>query len=512
MLTVMSIFGTRPEAIKMAPVIKELERHPESFRSVVCVTAQHREMLDQEIMEMSDGNKVGRGILNMLGMNRAVIYGMLTRIWGVIAGPVTMLLIAARFTKEQQGFYYTFGSLLGLQVFFELGLLFVVAQFASHEFVYLKWGESGRIEGDTEPLKRFVELLYKTTKWFGVASLLMVVGLVPAGLYFFNYGNEGVVHDFSWRIPWILAVIGTASNLLITPFFAVIMGSGDVVSVNHREMLGGVVGSLVSWFVIGMYGGLYAVSAVSFGISLIGWSYLIRTKPELLKLAISGIFHPESLPKSSRGISWWGEIWPMQWRMAISSGAAYFIMQLFNPVLFHYHGAAVAGQMGMTLSAANALLGICMTLLLAKNPEFGKLVAVRDWVSLDKLFFRVLIQAASLAVTGAVIGTCIIWFLQSNFSIGQRFIPTPYAALLFASMCVLVVINGFAVYLRAHKQEPLMVAILISSIIQGLVTWLLGMQYGVLGVVIGFFSVMVLFILPAVYFVWRRSRKYWHTA
>lgn len=45
-LKVMSVFGTRPEAIKMAPVIKELENN-EYFESVVCVTAQHREMLDQ---------------------------------------------------------------------------------------------------------------------------------------------------------------------------------------------------------------------------------------------------------------------------------------------------------------------------------------------------------------------------------------------------------------------------------------------------------------------------------
>jgi UDP-N-acetylglucosamine 2-epimerase (non-hydrolysing) len=44
---ILSIFGTRPEAIKMAPVIKALESHPEKFQSRVCVTAQHREMLDQ---------------------------------------------------------------------------------------------------------------------------------------------------------------------------------------------------------------------------------------------------------------------------------------------------------------------------------------------------------------------------------------------------------------------------------------------------------------------------------
>ena len=42
---VLSVFGTRPEAIKMCPLVKELEKH-EAIESVVCVTAQHRQMLD----------------------------------------------------------------------------------------------------------------------------------------------------------------------------------------------------------------------------------------------------------------------------------------------------------------------------------------------------------------------------------------------------------------------------------------------------------------------------------
>ena len=46
-LTILSVFGTRPEAIKMAPVIKELGRYPDRVRSVICSSGQHREMLDQ---------------------------------------------------------------------------------------------------------------------------------------------------------------------------------------------------------------------------------------------------------------------------------------------------------------------------------------------------------------------------------------------------------------------------------------------------------------------------------
>ena len=47
MKTVMLVFGTRPEAIKMAPLVKTFEKHPQDFTTLVCVTGQHREMLDQ---------------------------------------------------------------------------------------------------------------------------------------------------------------------------------------------------------------------------------------------------------------------------------------------------------------------------------------------------------------------------------------------------------------------------------------------------------------------------------
>ena len=47
MKKIMLVFGTRPEAIKMAPLVKEFQKHPDTFQTLVCVTGQHREMLDQ---------------------------------------------------------------------------------------------------------------------------------------------------------------------------------------------------------------------------------------------------------------------------------------------------------------------------------------------------------------------------------------------------------------------------------------------------------------------------------
>ena len=47
MKKVMLVFGTRPEAIKMAPLVKEFQKYPDKFETIVCVTGQHRQMLDQ---------------------------------------------------------------------------------------------------------------------------------------------------------------------------------------------------------------------------------------------------------------------------------------------------------------------------------------------------------------------------------------------------------------------------------------------------------------------------------
>lgn len=47
MKKILFVFGTRPEAIKMAPLVKEVQKYPDKFESIVCVIGQHRQMLDQ---------------------------------------------------------------------------------------------------------------------------------------------------------------------------------------------------------------------------------------------------------------------------------------------------------------------------------------------------------------------------------------------------------------------------------------------------------------------------------
>ena len=80
MKKIMLVFGTRPEAIKMAPLVKEFQKYPEKFETIVCVTGQHREMLDQvlhifEIVPDYDLNIMKQG-QDLYDVTARVLMGM----------------------------------------------------------------------------------------------------------------------------------------------------------------------------------------------------------------------------------------------------------------------------------------------------------------------------------------------------------------------------------------------------------------------------------------------------
>jgi len=80
MKKVMLVFGTRPEAIKMAPLVKEFQKYPETFKTIVCVTGQHRQMLDQvlqlfEILPDYDLNIMKQG-QDLYDVTARVLTGM----------------------------------------------------------------------------------------------------------------------------------------------------------------------------------------------------------------------------------------------------------------------------------------------------------------------------------------------------------------------------------------------------------------------------------------------------
>src|ERR1700721_120552 len=103
--------------------------------------------------------RVRRWMRQVLGLDRAVGFTVLARFWSSAAGVVTVALIARFLSPAQQGYYYTFGSLVALQIVFELGFSVVILQTASHEAAHLSFLPGALISGNPPAHSRLASVL-----------------------------------------------------------------------------------------------------------------------------------------------------------------------------------------------------------------------------------------------------------------------------------------------------------------------------------------------------------------
>ena len=439
-------------------------------------------------------------MLRRFEVNRAVFFSVLTQGWSALAGPVTILAIAHWLSAVEQGFYYTFSSVLALQIFVELGLVTVIIQVASHEWAFLKRESDGRIAGDPQALSRLASLLRFALKWYAVCGLLVIVGLSVGGFVFFSAKPHPEV---AWQWPWF-ALCGIAGlALMMSPIFSVIEGCNQVASIYSFRFIQGILNSLavIVCLLLGM--GLYALAVAALvrfmcGLIFIAWKH-------------RGFIRQILTTEIKERINWRGDVWPFQWRIGVSWISGYFIFCIFTPVMFYYHGPKVAGQMGMTWTLVAAIETFACAWISTQTPRFGILIAQKRYPELDRLFRRLF--WITLGIAGAcsmAVFTMVCWIKSSGIGFAGRILPLlPVALLLGQRICNVIVID-MAYYLRAHKREVLLIPSLTTAVLVGLSTWLMGARYGAVGAAAGFFVVTVVWGLPSCFFVFRRFRGLWH--
>src|SRR6185436_6787551 len=252
--------------------------------------------------------RVASGVGERLGITRALVYSVLGRVWSVMAGPVSLVLIGRFLSPEEQGFYYTFWSVLGLWVFFDLGLGLVIVQFASHERAALRL-ENGRMTGDPRAKERLASLFHLALRWYGYAGALMLAFILPAGIIFFSHYHRGG-GKVVWLWPWILLSITGMINVLIGPLTSILEGSGLFHDVALMRLLQGMSANVCLWIALFLGADLYAAVVLNGMMALFGLTWLfVRHRGFFLDL--------RSVPSEQHRIRWREEIWPFQWRFAV---------------------------------------------------------------------------------------------------------------------------------------------------------------------------------------------------
>jgi hypothetical protein len=446
--------------------------------------------------------RIRHWIRKVLGLDRAVGFTVLARFWSSAAGLVTIALIARFLSPAQQGYYYTFGSLVALQIVFELGFSFVILQLASHERAELYISSDYEISGAPTAHARLASVIQKSVRWYSVAAVLLAATLVPVGFHFFST-HQHVGPAVAWRFPWVLAALMAALNFQIDPFLSFLEGCGYVPEVARLRFMQSAAGSLLAWGALASHHGLFAPSMMLLGMASSAVLWLVGKRKLLLGLLK---YHA-----GSDRIRWLEEVWPFQWRIAVSWFCGYFIYWLFNPVLFAYRGPVEAGQMGMTLSLVNAIQNIAVSWVSTKSAPFGTLIARKEYGILDRTFFQALRQTFAVSVAGALtalFGCIYLNWLHLRFA--QRLVDPLSLGLLLIYMVINVIVFAEAFYLRAHKQEVFFINSIVGAVTVTITTLTFGRYYGARGIAVTCCIGNLIGLVWSTY-KFRKYRKLWHT-
>ena len=445
-----------------------------------------------------------RRLAGALGLDAAVVFTVLARGWSSLAGLLTLTLIAHFLSPAEQGFYYTFYSIVALQIVFELGFSVVVLQTATHEAAHLMIHPDGRVTGSVVAHSRLASLLQRSVRWYASAAVLMACLLIPVGMHFFarqsaTHGATGV----RWLAPWILVVLATAGTFQVDPAFSFLEGCGYVPEVARTRLAQTVLGTTAGWVALLLHHGLFAPGLMILGQAIAGGGLVFRKRSLLIPLL--------RYPTSGVTIDWRAEVWPFQWRIAISWLCGYFSFQLFNPILFAYRGPVEAGQMGMSLNICGTLMSMAIAWINTKAAPFGRMIAHREFRRLDTTFFRALWQSGTAAVltcTGVFFATLLLRAHGVAFAL-RLLAPLPLALLLLSTV-INIVVFGYALYLRAHKQEKFMANSIAGALWMAPAALVFGRLHGALGIAAAYAAGSVVIGLGFGTYTFLRWRRLWH--
>ena len=384
---------------------------------------------------------------DLLQLNRGQFFALGWRAWMAASGLVTLAVVGRSLSPTEQGYYFTFESLINLRVVAELGLSQVIVQVASHQLARLGWTPDGLLDGDGPARERLAKLLREGLRWYAWVGATLGVLLAAGGHLFFRSGSPT---DVAWALPWLALSAVTAAHFLVLPLMALLEGLGQVAQVMRLRLLDALVSYVLLWFALKHGAGLWALPFFYLSSLIIQASWLTVRRRHVLREIWRA--HERSYEDF-----WRREVLPFQWRLGVSWLSGYLVFHLLTPLVFLLAGPVDAGRIGMSLVAAQGVLTIGISVMRANAPTLGRLIAAQDWPHLGRVWRRTLQQTLAITALGSVMIPLLGLALEAYLpAFAQRVLPSQ----LLAVLAVATVINGAtqatAVYLRAYREEPLM--------------------------------------------------------
>ena len=436
----------------------------------------------------------------LFGLDPAILFTLAARMSSIAGSTVTVLLIVRFLNPVEQGYYYTLLSLISLQMVFELGFSFVIQQLAAHECVDLEFGANGRVSGDPVAHARLASTLQLSLRWYTRAAAAMGLTLAPLGMIFFARHAAAGSAQIAWRGPFLTAVGASMVGLWCAPFYSFLEGCGQVRAVAAMRFGQALATSAFAWAPLLLGRGLYSPAMAIAGYVAAGLVFLARRRRLL-----HGLLRHAA---SEAAIDWSREVWPFQWRIAVSWACSYLTVQIFVPILFALRGAVEAGQMGMSLSVTGYMTILALAWTSTKITPFGRLIARREFHALDRLFLRTLVQSLAAFALLALAACCVVWLFPSVApQLAARIVAPQLFGVLVLGAGANCVVQSLATLLRSFKSEPFLVQSLAVAALTLALSALTAARWGNAGAALSYLLATGVLGLPFAGSIFVRARR-----
>jgi len=374
----------------------------------------------------------------LLVISRALAFG---------ANLLVAYVVSTNLSSIEQGFFYAFQSLGAAQFFFDLGVGFVLANIAGRRVA------KAHIDGCSE-LEALSAVLTFSLKWSFFAGLLLYGALHIAGIYMFPANVRS-----TWSYYSVFVAVNIASNSILS----IMEGVGRVIAVS-------VVRAMQSTFFVLT---LFVFTKHGRGLLALPVSLLISQLPIIVWMIWN--HWPLVLGRNSRNnaIQWHKEILPLQWRVAISWMAGYFVFQAPITFLYKVVGPEEAGQLGLSMQIFQALTTLANILLSVRTKIWTRMAVHEQYYVLRCDLWLIIRRCVGVVILGAVLLIVLRWqlFLFAPLY-SDRIVDIKAWCLLGFSAMANQIFYGLNYYFRAQGQEPLWVVAATAGLVAIIAGWL----------------------------------------
>jgi O-antigen/teichoic acid export membrane protein len=418
------------------------------------------------------------------------------RLVSTITSPLAALLVVHYLTLAEQGYWFTFQGIVMMANYAEMGMAQVIMQFAAHETGGTTGEREKQLPRDNKRLKSILRI---SLIFGGLSALLQFLIALPLGYLILSSHTEAG-QQIEWLGPWVLLCCVAPLNLLLVFVNGFLEGCQFIVQANLRRALQAIAQVGVTLLVFSLGGRLWSLGAGLFASFAVGLLWILAAHGGFLGQMLAGF-------RQNREISWRKEVWPLQWRYAMTWATGLFTYGLFNPLIFSLAGAEAAGQFGFTMAVVGMVLAYSQVWTASRAAVFAKLNAGTEWDELKHLFERsarygalaYLLGAAGVLVSLHVINIYLPW-------LAVRFLDPLATAILLAGGGVNLMTFFITYFVRSFKEEPfvklawLVAALMLSLLPVGTIL------FGTTGAAAAYLIAQSA-ILPMAFGIYNRYRK-----